>query len=171
MNLIDTSKIEIIRHDEEMNLDSFSCGDKDLDEFLKKDSLKQKELMLNNTFIATYKYEVIGFFTISADVIKIKKLGKSYKEKFQEKSNVYKVYPALKIGRIGVKSDFRGNKIGTFLLKWIFNKSIKEWSEIGFRFITIDSYVSAYKSYEKKGCRLTLDQSEFKKKIKKIRKS
>ena len=92
MNTINFSKIKIKLHNGKICLNDFSCDDEDFDEFLKEDSIKQKDFMLNSTYIATYEKEVIGFFTISTDSIPLKNLGKDYKKLFKEKKSNMKNY-------------------------------------------------------------------------------
>ncbi|MCL2115738.1 MAG: GNAT family N-acetyltransferase [Methanobrevibacter sp.] len=146
---------------------SFDCEHDDLNEFLKEDSIKQKEWMLNSTYLASYNDEIIGFFTLSTDKIKIKDLEDQYKEKFKNKVN-YKEFPALKIGRLGVSSSYKSKGIGTYLFKWIISKSINLSKEIGFRFITVDTYVSSYKFYKKNYCKDSFSNDKLKKEFKKF---
>jgi len=174
MDTIDLTKIEIKLHNGKIDLSKFSCDDNDLDEFLKEDSIRQKNFMLNSTYIATYKKEIIGFFTISTDNIPLKDLGKAYKKLFKEKDIRYEKLPALKIGRLGVKKDFQNKGIGKYLLRSIFSKSIDSWSEnTGFRFITINSYPENHviNFYEKLKCKHIISQLEKEKRIKKYKKA
>ncbi|MCL2115976.1 MAG: hypothetical protein FWH29_07130 [Methanobrevibacter sp.] len=69
MTSISYKKIKIELHDGSKDLTSFSCGHEDLNEFLKKDTIKQKEWMLGSTYLAIYYADIIGFFTLSADKI------------------------------------------------------------------------------------------------------
>jgi len=83
------------------DLSGFNCGDEDLNEFLKKDSLEQMAKQLNVTYLCKYNNKIIAFFTLSSDSIKINRddkhiVGINYSE-----------YPALKLGRLGV--DKRGS--------------------------------------------------------------
>ena len=52
-----------VNHD----LNDFSCGNDDLDEFLKKDALPQQEKNLNVTYLAMRRKEILGFISISAE--------------------------------------------------------------------------------------------------------
>jgi len=174
MNIFDFFKIKIKLHDEKICINDFNCGDKDLDEFLKEDSIKQKNFMLNSTYIAIYEKEVIGFFTISTDNIPLKNLGKGYKKLLKEKNIKYEKLPALKVGRLGVKKDFQNKGVGIYILKTIFNKSIDFWSKnTGFRFITINSYPKDHviNFYEKLGCENIISKEEKEKKLKKYEKA
>ena len=64
----------------------FDCGDDDLNEFLLKDSIKNIKYNLCTLFLCYYKDNVVGFFSLSADSIKI-----------NEKLEInYSTYPAVK---------------------------------------------------------------------------
>ena len=89
-------EIEIIIHAGVRDLTKFDCGNEDLNEFLRDDSLKQQNAMLNITYLVIYREEIIGYFTLSTDNIKLSNLKKEYKEKFNNKDVYYKVFPAAK---------------------------------------------------------------------------
>ena len=61
-----------VNHD----LNDFSCGNDDLDEFLKKDALPQQEKNLNVTYLAMRRKEILGFISISADNIRCRDISK-----------------------------------------------------------------------------------------------
>ncbi|MBZ9570550.1 GNAT family N-acetyltransferase [Methanobrevibacter sp. TMH8] len=163
---IDLNKIKIILHDGSDDVSQFDCNHEDINEFIIEDALPQKEIMLNSTYIAKYEENIIGFFTLSADKIKIGKLGEEYKEKFKNKKINYTEFPALKLGRLGVVKQYKGQKIGSFLLRWIFFYGIEMSKNIGFRFITIDSYLGyPYEFYKKNYCKDILNEQNLKKEI------
>jgi len=139
-------KLKIINGN--IDLNNFDCGNNDLNEFLKNDSIIQKELMLNTTIIFYWKNNIIAFLTISSDTINIKKLGKKYKKKFEEKNIIYKNIPSIKIGRLAVDKKFQKCGIGDYLINWLFYYCVEKAEELGFRFITIDAYISAYTFYK-----------------------
>lgn len=170
MTVMNYKKIIIELHDGSRDLTKFDCDHADLNEFLKKDSIKQKEWMLNTTYLAIYNEEIIRFFTLATDKQKIKSLGEEYKEKFKNKVN-YKEFPAIKIGRLGVTSSYREKRIGTYLLRWIFIYSIKLSKEIGFRFVTMDVYISAYKFYKKNYCKDSFNNEKLKREFEKFEKT
>jgi len=167
---VNYKKITIELHEGSKDLSSFNCGHKDLNEFLKEDSIKQKEWMLNSTYLAIYNEEIVGFFTLSTDKQRIKNLSHEYKEKFKNKVN-YKEFPALKIGRLGVSLRYKNKGIGKHLFKWIINKSIKLSKEMGFRFITIDTYIPSYNFYKKLYCIDSFNDEKLEKEFNKFKKA
>ena len=54
----------IIKLTEEHDLNSFSCGLDDMDDFLKNDALSQQEEKLNVTYLVMCEKELIGFFSL-----------------------------------------------------------------------------------------------------------
>jgi len=149
MNTIDFDKIKIRLINEDIDLNQFNCGNNDLNEFLKEDCIVQKKIMLNTTYLCIYNKEIVGFITISTDSINIKELGEEYEETFQNKEINYKRFPAIKIGRLAVDNKFQNKGIGEFLLHYLFEYLLKMSKELGFRFLSIDAYLSAYEFYTK----------------------
>jgi GNAT superfamily N-acetyltransferase len=157
--------IEIVRCNETHDMTQFCCKIPDLNDFLKDDANKQKEAMLNVTYLALYDKKVIAYFTLSTDNIKISNLQENYGKKFKGKNVYYKIFPAIKIGRFGVDENYENKGVGKFLFQWIIHYSLKISKKIGFRFITIDSYGSAYEFYKKMRCRDALKDEKIKNKL------
>lgn len=124
------------------DLTNFSCGLDDMDEFLINDALNQQQDNLNVTYLVLCDNNIIGFFSLLADSIKIKDIGKEY-------DISYETSPAIKIGRLAVDEKYRSKGIGTVILDNIC-KNIKLISKkVGIRFITIDAYCGVRKFYYK----------------------
>jgi len=68
----------IVKLSEEQSLCDFSCGLEDMDDFLKNDALIQQEDNLNVTYLAKYRDEIIGFFSLLSDIIKLKDIDNEY---------------------------------------------------------------------------------------------
>ena len=125
-----------VNHD----LNDFSCGNDDLDEFLKKDALPQQEKNLNVTYLAMRRKEILGFISISADNIRCRDISKKVK-------SIYPNYPAVKIGRSGVSEKYKGQGLGSDMLQTIQKLILKMSKEHGISYITLDAYCSARKFY------------------------
>lgn len=123
-----------VNHD----LNDFSCGNDDLDEFLKKDALPQQEKNLNVTYLAMRRKEILGFISISADNIRCRDISKKVK-------SIYPNYPAVKIGRFGVSEKYKGQGLGSDMLQTIQKLILKMSKELGISYITLDAYCSARK--------------------------
>ena len=57
----------IVKLNEKHDLNDFSCGLDDMDDFLKNDALVQQEDNLNVTYLAKYREEIIGFFSFQCN--------------------------------------------------------------------------------------------------------
>ncbi|MBR4447126.1 MAG: GNAT family N-acetyltransferase [Methanobrevibacter sp.] len=108
----------------------FDCGDEDLNEFLLKDSFDNINNNLCTIFLCKNQNRVVGFFSLSADSIRIN----------NQLVVDYPAYPAVKIGRLAVCKDFQNLHIGSLMISWIVGFCRNLSSEIGLRFISVDAY-------------------------------
>ena len=63
----------------------------------------------------------------------------------------FRSYPTVKIGRLAVSKNYRGQNIGTWLVAKLKTLLRDEGSRSAFRYITVDAYLSAVPFYEKNG--------------------
>ncbi len=126
------------------DLSVFDCDDADLNEFLKLDSFKYKQQLIAKTFLVIYQEQVVAFFSVMNDSIKLK-MNESEETKHLKRLHEY---PALKIGRLGVDRMFRRKGIGSIIIKFVIGltRSINKFSAC--RFLTVDSYPNAIGFYE-----------------------
>ncbi len=68
----------IVKLTENHDLEGFSCGLDDMDDFLKNDALIQQTENLNVTYLSMYGGEIIGFFSLLSDIIKLKDIKNEY---------------------------------------------------------------------------------------------
>ncbi|MBW2175158.1 MAG: GNAT family N-acetyltransferase [Deltaproteobacteria bacterium] len=121
----------------------FDCEDPDLNDFFQSDAPNYKSQLLAETYafyLLEDKKKKIGplaFVALANDVIK---LSGSQKERLIHKDKRYlKVYPAVKIARLGVNKRFKRKGVGTSivnLLKVLFTTE----NRTGCRFVTVDAY-------------------------------
>lgn len=143
MNIEDVkNRYSIIKLNKDHNLDDFHCGLDDMDDFLKSDALNQQDEKLSVTYLAMYDNEIIGFFSLLSDRIKLKDIDEEY-------NLPYMTCPAIKIGRLAVHEEYNSSGFGTTLLDNTCYQ-IKRISEIhGVRFITVDAYCDVRGFYYK----------------------
>ena len=108
----------------------FDSGDADLNEFILKDSIVHLENNLCIIFLCLYEQDVVGYFSLSADSIKVN----------EELVIRYPLYPSLKIGRLAIDKKYQGQGIGTYIIDYIifYARFIQEL--LGVRFLSVDSY-------------------------------
>ena len=128
---LDFRNLKIIKANKEMlsSID-FDCGDDDLNEFLLEDSFENLDNSLCTIFLCIYDESIVGFFSLSADSIKVNtKLTIDYPS-----------YPAIKIGRLAVSKEFQNLHIGSLMIEWIVGFCRNLRKEIGIRFVSVDAY-------------------------------
>lgn len=129
----------------------FDCNHNDLNEFFTKDSINWSNQLLGKSYCFTLDKDptqIICAFTVSNDSIKTKSLPNSRTKKVSKeipRDKRLKSYPAVLIGRLGVKKEFRrivgeenttGDQLMNFIKSWFTDISNKT----GCRFIVVDSY-------------------------------
>lgn len=128
-----------------VELDDFDCNCTDLNEFLKKDSYNQMKEKMNVTYLILYKEDILGFFSLLTDTMKVSKLRKD-----QRIENIeYNHYPAVKLGRFAIDKKYQGIGLGKLLLEEIISNVYNYSKILGFRFLTVDSYAKSTKFYLK----------------------
>lgn len=103
---------------EKHNLDSFECGIEDLNNFLKKDALKQQKLNLNLTFLVLCDDVIIGYVSILTDTMKLKIVeDEKTKNKIENELNISEnnELPAIKIGRFAIDKRYTKQGLGTHI--------------------------------------------------------
>jgi len=106
--------------EQESNVESFDCGDSDLNDFLKHDALFVSEKRIANTYVVTENGIIIAYFSLLNDkVSKLDATGSSWKrlKKLFPRSKHFSSYPAIKIGRLAVDLKYEGQGIGRELMK------------------------------------------------------
>jgi hypothetical protein len=153
---------ELVRLTDDHTFLPFDCGDSDLNEFLKKDSIPHLTKLLAVTYVLQNKEHTICFFSLLNDKITVKDAkGNEEKAKwrsvFSDKTGKnYASHPAMKIGRFGVTNPYRKSGVGTLIIRYIKELFITN-NRTGCRFITVDAYIDSLPFYEKMGFRYMTD--------------
>lgn len=132
------------------DLEGFSCGDDDLDEFFKSDAILYDKQLLGKTYYFQTKdtKRVLGVVTVSNDSIKASLISNTIRNRLQRKipnAKRTRNYPAILIGRLGVSKDVRGANIGSqiidYIKYWLLVPQIKvDVDLLWWRHITIQRY-------------------------------
>ena len=137
---------------------SFDCGDDDLNDFILHEAPLYRKALLAVTYVIVPRESdnadvVVAFFSLSNDTISISnfstktEFNRFRKHRFVNEKRL-KVYPAVKIGRLGINRPIQGQGIGSFLLEFIKTYFVEE-NKTGCRFLTIDAYADAVPFYLK----------------------
>ena len=128
---------------EDHDITCFECSDEDLTDFLRSDAKVQMEFKMNTTYVCIYDKLPVAYVTLASDSIRI---NKEDEERIGLK---YGSYPALKIGRLAVDQKYAKLGIGTLIIYWVVGLAMDLCSQIGIRFISVDSYRESKEFYEK----------------------
>lgn len=150
---MDLSEFSLIRLTPEHQLKPFDCNDADLNDFFFNEAKCYQDGLLAVNYIIESEAETVAFFSLLNDKIAM--------EDFDTKSQWYKKisnrlpknkrqksYPAMKIGRLGVHSEFQGRGIGNMIIDYVKQLFIDN-NRTGCKFITIDEYRQSLKFYQK----------------------
>ena len=146
--------MKVVRLTPDYELTAFDCGDSDLNEFLMDDAKHFLEKRIANTFILEDNGRIAAYFCLLNDKISRVEVTNSQWKKVKDSfpdGKRFRSYPAIKIGRFAVSLDYRGQNIGTELIKAIKYLLNTNQSRSAFRFLTVDAYLSAIDFYRKNG--------------------
>ena len=137
-------------------IESFDCGDADLNDFILNQSLffSSEKLAVSYALESVENKDVWAFFSLSNDKISIddfdnKNQYNRFSRRFNNRKRL-KSYPAVKIGRLGVSNTMKGKRIGSAILNYIKSYFVQD-NKSGCRFLTVDAYSDAIPFYEKNG--------------------
>ena len=144
--------IRRLKNGEKIN--SFNCGDDDLNDFILNESHHYQKALLSVTYVYEHidNGEIIGYFSLANDRVSLTdfenktEFNRFRKSRFVNEKRI-KSYPAVKICRLGIKKDYHGKGIGSILLYFIKSYFLEE-NKTGCRFITVDAYNDAIPFYQ-----------------------
>lgn len=115
----------------------FDCGDRVLNDYLKKYARQNHNRGIAKTFVAipaTGGQKVAGYYTVSASVIEFQSLPESY----QKKLPAYPI-PAMLIGKLAVDNSVKGQGLGKELLVNALLRAVRTSTEIGIFAVRVDA--------------------------------
>jgi GNAT superfamily N-acetyltransferase len=128
---------------------TFDCGHADLNDFIRNDCARQEEQRLAYTKLALYQNNLVGYITLLSDSIA---LHESERVWFVERNLRVHHVAALKIGRLGTDSRYKGQGIGKALMKYALGVAFRmNEMGVGCRFLTLDSDKGAISFYQQLG--------------------
>ncbi len=92
-------------------LDGFDCGEPTLDEWLKKRVLKNHTSGVSRCFVLCHDADVIGYYSLSAGVIRQELVAKTMR------CNMSEPLPVLLFGRLAVDRRYHNQGLGRDLLR------------------------------------------------------
>lgn len=127
-------------------IEGFTCGDYDLDEFFTKDCFAYSKELLGKTYC--FKMDenpktVVCAFTLANAGVRVSDLPNARKKKIEANIphiKALKDYPAVLVARLGVSKKFRSLHIGSDVLSYIKLWFLEPYNKTGCRFIIVDAY-------------------------------
>lgn len=146
---------QIRRLKKDETIESFDCGDDDLNDFILNESQFYRSAKLAVSYVIEHKSTkaVAGFFSLANDKISTAdfdnktEFNRFRKQRFVNRKRL-KSYPAAKICRLAIDNSAQGESLGTFILDFIKSYFVID-NKTGCRFITVDAYVKAVPFYLK----------------------
>ena len=137
-------------------IESFNCGDTDLNDFIMHECSLYRNALLAGSYVAeTDAGKTLAYFSLANDKVSLSDFeNKTEFNRFRRPRFVnekrLKSYPAVKICRLGTDTSTRGYSLGSELLYFI-KSYFMENNKTGCRFVTVDAYAAAVPFYLKNG--------------------
>lgn len=152
---MDLSNFTFRQINSDTEIKSFNCGDADLNDFLVSDAKNYLRSMMALTYLLEDDLEdkTVAYYSLLNDKIIFDPEDKHFWNKLNRKianNKRRKEYPAVKIGRLAVSSEYSGNHIGEAILLQV-KHMFATMRRSACRFITVDAYAAAVPFYEKCG--------------------
>lgn len=125
----------------------FACGDEDLDRFFRKYAgQNQFRLHLGTTYVAVDGPRILGFVTLSATAIEVDDLPARQRNRLPR----YPL-PALRVARLAVATNARGQGLGKGLLRTALHIAREMSERVGCVGVVVDAKQDAVAFYERYG--------------------
>ena len=150
--------MELIRLTPETEIKPFDCDDTDLNGFLFDDAKNYGTSLLAVTYLLQDEKNTIAYFAYQNDKISHTDIGGGNTKAFAKRvgsflpleKGEFKSYPAVKIGRLAVSTDYKGKGHGKQIIQFTI-RYFTEKNKTGCKFITVDAYKKSLEFYEKMG--------------------
>lgn len=147
-------------------VESFDCGDTDLNDFILREASLYREALLAVTYVFENRDtgEVAAYFSLANDRVSLTdfasntEFNKFRKHRFPNEKRL-KSYPAVKLCRLAVSLNARGLRLGSHLVDFIKAYFLVD-NKTGCRFLTVDAYINAVPFYEKNFFKMLLSNDE-----------
>lgn len=130
----------------EHELNAFSCGVPELDEWLRDRARRNERQDVSRTFVACRGTRVVGYYALAAGAVARVEAPKPLTR------NSPDPIPAILLGRLAVDQREQGSGLGAFLLRDALIRCIRAAEAIGARAVMVDAIsdeaIAFYRRYE-----------------------
>lgn len=145
----------IHRLEEGERIESFDCGDADLNDFILNTAHLYRQELLAVTYVVQdfETNKTLAYFTLATDKVSLSEFAdktefnRFRKRRFANEKRL-RSYPAVKLCRVAVDLSARHLHLGSLILNLV-KYSCLEDMRYGCRFITVDAYIDAIPFYLK----------------------
>jgi GNAT superfamily N-acetyltransferase len=127
-------------HDRE----GFSCGDRDLDDYLKRTARQHNDKGISRTFVLVDLDEpakILGFFTLASCEVVTAELPSEYAKKYPRKA------PAAKLARLAVAWDLQRQGLGGIMMVDAMRRTLAVAENIGIIGFFVDAKNQSARTY------------------------
>ena len=145
----------------------FDCGEPEVDEYIcDGDAATDEAAAVTRTYLVVdgdrlvgSGDNLVGYVSVMCDAIRLTK---------EERPTPYGGAPALKIGRMGVRKEYRGQQVGPWILDRIVGLARNLAKQAGLRYVTLDALPKAtlVQWYGRNGFKKNLAEEHFRRVIK-----
>jgi hypothetical protein len=124
----------------------FACGNAMLDDFIRTKARKEQELGFSAVFIAVEEPKspaVLGYYSLSSHSIMVQGIPPEIRKKFPR----YPAVPTTLLGRLARCLQFRGQRVGEFLLLDALNRALQSSEHVGSYAVVVDAIDSGAVSF------------------------
>lgn len=157
---LEKTNVRFIRLNPQNTIKNFTCGDPDLDDFIRNRASEFQKHLLSVSYACADADtgKMLAYFSLANDKVAMGDFkDKTEFNRFRKKQGFpnekrLKSYPAVKLCRLGVDVCAKGLQIGSTVLDCIKAMFFFD-NKTGCRFLTVDAYLKAVPFYEKNGFR------------------
>jgi len=113
---------------------SFSCGDSDLDDYLRRFARQHAESKISRTYVATRDGRILGYYSLAMSAVRKDQLPERHQRRFPN----YPV-PVARLARLGVDQRQQGKGLGKLLLMDALYRCHRLSAEIGSVGVVVDA--------------------------------
>jgi GNAT superfamily N-acetyltransferase len=129
------------RHDRR----SFSCGDSELDGYLKRFARQHAAAKVSRTYVAANGATILGYYSLAMSAIRKDQLPDAYQSRFPN----YPL-PVARLARLAVDQRFQRQGLGELLLADALSRCLRLSEEIGMVGVVVDAkHERARRYYER----------------------
>jgi ribosomal protein S18 acetylase RimI-like enzyme len=113
---------------------NFSCGEPDLDEYLRRFARQHAESKISRTYVGAKGEQILGYYSLAMSAIRKEHLPEQHQKRFPN----YPV-PVARLARLGVDQRQQGKGLGKLLLTDALYRCYRLSDEIGSVGVVVDA--------------------------------